>query len=182
MLILVVIIYVTMIFPISLRVEASFTTEGKKVFLNVELYNLIKIISGHCVADKNGLSIGLFHNSVKITVPYDKLLGANKKMKLFKSVNVTNVYSLMIIGVENDLLKSVGVAFACSVLTRVPGFLITIKKPRVRYYNDVVSMTDNSFFDCYVSVSLIFNFVSIAIVAIKLLLEKLICKPKKAVE
>lgn len=182
MLILIVIICVAMIFPIIIRIEASFTTERKKVYFNVELYNLIKVLSGYCVAVKNGLSVSLFNNSLQINVPYNKLVGANKKMKLFKSVNIINIYSLVMISVKNDLLKSVGAAFACSLLTRIPGFMLASKKPRVRYYSDVVSMTENSFFNYYVSVSLIFNFVSIAIVMIKLLLEKLICKPKKVTE
>ena len=170
------ILYFVLILPISVRFDNFYSSECKKLFYNISIYNLIKINSGYAEYDKGQI---IFHvsNNKALILDLKSLTGLQEGVKPLKNYQVVSIKTKLELGGGGNCLAVYSIGYIISYFQNLICWIMMNKKPYLTLKNNVDLYENANFVNVYCESIVFFNLLSVSISLIKTLMEKL-CKKK----
>lgn len=172
MLISVVIIYLFLIFPLFVSVKIFYCNQHKKLYFALNLFSFT-IVSGYVEQINEGFAIHLTENYALI-VPYKSFLGIKSRIKPLKDYHFIKLKYNIDLGMKENLIDSVSIAFVLNYVYTMINFFTIQKKPYVNLNQSINVFEDKNIFNVTIDLLVIFNLLMIVLSLIKILVEKII--------
>lgn len=173
MLTLSIVIFITLIFPIFINLDACFIKERSKIYYKISLFYIINILNGYIELIEEGIIIHL--NKFKaVIIPYKNLLGMRKKFKPLKDYHFLRFNSILELGGENDLMNSFSIGYVYNYIFQYVNWFLYHQKPYVKLNNKTIIYKDDNRLNYYCNITVILNLLMILISVIKILMEKIL--------
>ncbi len=173
-----VIIFGFIIFPIFFSLKGYFSSEDKKLYYSLYIYGFIKINSGYIELIKEGIALHLT-NKKAIVINYKSLLGFRKNIEPLKDYHVISLKTLTEIGVKDKIFSYSCGAFIFQYIDSFIKWFLYNKKPYLEYDNRLSLFEGEEFIKFFIQTKIVFNILMILISIIKIVMEKIIYASKK---
>lgn len=170
-LIAVIIIYFTIIFPFFLNVHVGYNHNYKKLFVFFRLFK-IPIFRFYIENLNEGFAIHLTKRKAFI-IKYSKVLGLGKKIKPLRDYHIVKINSFLKMGYNDNAMQVTSSAFILSFINNIVFKIIHRLKPYVNIKNDIYIFEKEELFELYAEFLIIFNLLMVLISLIKILLGRI---------
>ena len=167
----VLVIYVSLIFPIFLGVKINLSKERKRLEFCFKIFR-IKIICGYAEIIKEGIIIHLTKKFAFI-VPFHKIFDMRKKVEPLKDYHFIKMNYLLDIGSQNNATNPVVMAVLVNYFSNHLKWFLNNRKPYVSTENVINVYIDQDRFELPLDATVIFNLLMILLSAIKILVGKI---------
>ncbi len=162
-----------LIFPLFLNGSLYYANEYKKVFFNIRLFGVVKIIGGYGEFIKDGIAFHLTKNKA-IIFTTASVTGMKKKMKPLKDYHFLKIRSVIELGGDNSLEQILGFSFLINYIDLILKWYLNNIKPYLVYDNKINIYEDKNVFKVYFDSTIVLNLLMVLISIIKILVEKII--------
>lgn len=164
-------IYIFIIFPIFTKLNMAYINADKKLYFTINIFGL-SVVGGDVEVSKKGLVIKIGKKKT-IIYSFKKLFGLRKRTKTLKDFHIICFCSLIEYGNTNNIdIASV----LCNIYVwhnEIVTRIITFLKPYLKVKNDVNLYHDKNKLSIFIQVKILLNVLSISIILVKLLKEKI---------
>ncbi len=172
MLLVSIISFIIIIFPLLLNINLLFIKEHKKLYFTLGLYK-ISFLSGYVEIVDDSLAIHL-SNKKAIIIPFKSFFELEKKIKPLKDYHVIKFKYLVELGSENNMLSSVSIGFIINYVFNIGKKIVNGIKPYVTIDGQTDVYENKNVFNVYIRASVLFNLLMVLLSLIKIILEKII--------
>ena len=172
MLILVVLIYVLLIFPIFINIKLFFCKENKKLFFAINCF-MFTIIGGYVEQIKEGFAIHVTKNKA-IIIPYKKVLGLKSSVKPLKDYHFIKLNMEIDIGNDDNIVASLSIAYIINYVHAIIKGYINQIKPYVVFNQNVNVIENSETFNIKIDSLILFNLLMVLLSLVKIFVEKII--------
>lgn len=165
--------YIILIFPLFLNLQIYYSANLKRVYFAIDLFGMLKIISGYIEIIKEGVCIHLTKNKA-IIIENKQLLGVGEKVKPLKDYHIIRVHSLTEIGLAKNNLAAFSAAFILNYINQTLDWYFYHDKPYLVLDNKINYHEDENVLNLYMKSTIIFNLLMILLSIIKIIMEKII--------
>ena len=167
----IIIAFVLIVFPIFINIDALYDSDAKKMFFSINIFGLVKILSGYCELIDVGIAIHVSKTKAFI-IEYKKLLGLGKSFKPILDLHVLKINVL----IENGSEDAEFLLFINSFIGLTSCFVkewLAHNKPYLKY-NLNVNTLEKKRKNIYIATTIVFNIFIILLTLLKFIGEKII--------
>ncbi len=179
MLIASIIVFTFLIFPIFINLDIFFSKYNRKIFFQIKLFKIIKILSGYATLEKDGIAIHVKNNKA-IIIPFTDFFSFRTKIKPLKDLHIYNINLNFGIGVSQREITCFSLGFICSFMSNIIGKIIYEEKPYITFNTNYLFFNNKEYY-AYGNISVVFNILVVFISLIKVLMEKILLWKKKTI-
>lgn len=174
-LLIVIVFLITIIlvfFPLFITFNVCYLSCDKKVFIGIYLFNIIPLFGGYVELSKYGIAIHYSSKKAKI-IPYNSLLTFNKTIKPLKDYHIISCFSIIDVGTQDSMVFSSFLSFLYVWHNKLICNFFTTHKNYLKLNNSINLYEDERFFNIYLKLSFVLNFMMIILSLVKILWGKL---------
>lgn len=171
-LLIVVISFTVLIFPIFINIDACYLSKYKKVYFNVKLFGLFKIFKGY-IEILNAEIIIHYTKKKAAILPIKNLITVKDKVKPLKDYHLLKYDSLLELGSETNVLNSFILSFIYNYGINFVTWFTYHKKPYFNINNKVVYVQNENVLNYLLNTVIALNLLMILISIIKILVGKM---------
>ena len=171
MLAVIVIIYIILIFPVFVSINAVLSKNTDKLYFGIYIFGIIKILSGYAHTCKDGYIIHLSDKKAVFT-PYKSLFEIKDTVAPLTDYHIIKLDWTLEIGSENSALTPLTAAYIINYIVLLTKSVILNRKPYVRINNKTDVYADKNIFNLYIKAVVILNLLMLFISFIKFFTEK----------
>lgn len=173
MLVVVVLFFILLTFPLFVKFDVCYIKTKNKMFYKISLFNVIKILKGYVELIKEGIVIHLTKRKA-IIIPYKNIVGIRKKFKPLKDYHFIKLNSILEIGFKDDLVNSFFVGNVNNFIFEFVNWFFYHKKPYVNLKNKTLLFENDKRLNYFLELTVVFNMLMILVSGIKILMEKIL--------
>ena len=172
MLVCFILLYFLLIFPIFVNFKVIYVKEDKKIYYLISLFNKVNVLGGYITFTLKELAIHLSSTKVML-IPYINLLGFNKKLKSFNDFKIFSVEILFENAIKSNENNFI-INFYAELIYKIIRF--NIKRFNGNFIFNFINKANNDInrSEIYIKNCATFNLITILILLIKTLMEKII--------
>lgn len=179
MLLWVIIVYVTLNFPIFITVFGIVSKQKKGIGFEIVLYGFLKVFKGSIF--KRGSFLLIEHTfKKKYYMPVSEIFSMKTTIKPLKDFHILKLKTLTEIGLNGDVfLPCMGIS-VFKFLNNGICKIINADKPYLKLKNDVNLYENRDCFNVYIKTVVVFNLMMVLLSLIKIIIGKLVYAVKKS--
>lgn len=170
-LIIVLSLFVLLIFPVFINLEALINIKSKKTFFNIKLFKVLRVISGYLNFVSGGIALHLSSKNAKI-IPFKNIFSLRKRFKPILDFHIVN--AKIFIENQSDLPQIYMLNGFLSLIGCVIKKYLFLYKPYVDFDFLTSSNENSEKLNVYFTATAVINILTIVISLLKIWGEKFI--------
>jgi len=171
-------IYLLLTFPIFVNFYGYYATKENKAFFGVDIFGIIKIVSGYAQIIKEGICIHI-NDKKAVIIPFQKILGLRKSFKPLKDFHIVRANLIVELSGAVDFFYPLSCIFTINYFVNSFGFYLSNIKPYVKLRSTTTLNLNRDYSDFLLNFTVILNLLMVIISFIKILMEKIIYASRK---
>ena len=176
--VILLIVMLVLFAPFTVSASAFFDKDRKKLNLGIYMFSRIRILDISITPQKDGAEILL--RKKRIFYPYKNLMKNKVDLNLFYGFNVSALTLLIESGSLTDRIIPIIISAVSVASGSVLFSIIKTYNPAIEAYNGVIIYENKDILRINANVSVLFNLALLAVMLIKIILEKFINGKRKS--
>ena len=173
MLAAVIIIYVFLIFPTFVSINAFFSKKTGKLYFGIFIFGIIKILSGYAQTCDDGYVIHLSDKKAVFT-PYKSLFEIKNTVAPLKDYHISKIDWFIELGSDNSVMAPLAAAYILNFINYFARGFIFSNRPYLKINNGISVYEEKDMLNFYIKTVVILNLLMIIISLIKIFMEKIL--------